>query len=173
MLLVAGARGGLIGGLPCLAGVTLGMASMIGMAVIGLARVVESMPQVTSILKWCGSAFLLWLALKVARAPPLQTEYGGDPLGFWKALAFQWINPKSWIVSLGAGATYGTGLAAGKFVQATTLAITFAVAAAMSGWIWLAFGASIKRLLTSERSSRAFNIAMALSLVASIWMVWR
>jgi hypothetical protein len=45
----------------------------------------------------------------------------GDPVGFWRALIFQWVNPKSWIVSVSAAATYGAGHSAGPVVQATLM----------------------------------------------------
>ena len=48
------------------------------------------------------------------------------------------------------------------------------VAAALpSGLAWLLFGASMQRLLRSPRAARLFNIAMGISLAASVaFILW-
>ena len=173
MVMIAGARAGVVGGLPCLAGVVAGMAVMMGAAVAGLAGLAQAYPQIVVGLKWCGSLFLLWLAWQVATAAPMSTDSAGDPIGFWKALAFQWINPKSWIVSVSAAATYGVGGDASVAQRALTLAAVFALAAAPSCGVWLGFGASMQRWLVNERRSRVFNLAMGLALAASVVFVVR
>jgi hypothetical protein len=104
--MAAGARVGVWRGLYCLAGVVAGMALLMGVAVLGLGSLVEAYPWWTTALKWCGSAFLLWMAWQIATAPPMRTGSDPDPVGFWRALAFQWINPKSWIVGASAAGTF-------------------------------------------------------------------
>lgn len=173
MVMIAGARAGIVGGLPCLAGVVTGMAMMMGAAGLGLGSVVLAYPQAVALLKWSGSLFLLWLSWKVASAPPMSAAAAGDPVGFWKAVAFQWINPKSWIVSVSAAATYGAARDAHLVQQALLLASVFAVAAAPSCGVWLAFGASVQAWLVNERRSRVFNVAMGLALAASVVLVVR
>jgi threonine/homoserine/homoserine lactone efflux protein len=173
MVMVAGARAGFVGGLPCLAGVVTGMALMMGSANLGLDSLVQAAPHALAMLKWAGAAFLLWLAWKVASAPAMSSAAEGDPVGFWKALIFQWVNPKSWIVSLSAAATYGAGHQAGPVSQAVLLASVFALAAVPSCAAWLAFGASLQRWLTSETRSRAFNVSMGIALGASVLLVLR
>ena len=173
LVMVAGARAGFVGGLPCLAGVVTGMAVMMGGANLGLGGLVQASPQILVGLKWAGAALLLWLAWKVASAPAMSTDARGDPVGFWKALIFQWVNPKSWIVCVSAAATYGAGHSAGLVPQAMLLASVFAVAAVPSCAVWLAFGASLQRWLTSEARSRAFNVSMGIAFAASVLLVLR
>jgi threonine/homoserine/homoserine lactone efflux protein len=171
MVMIAGARAGIVGGLPCLAGVVVGMALMMGAAGLGLGGVARAYPQTLVLLKWSGSLFLLWLAWKVASAPPMSGSVAGDPVGFWKALAFQWINPKSWIVSVSAAAPNGVGADAAVLERAVALAAVFASAAVPSCAVWLWFGASMRRWLVNERRSRIFNVAMGLALAASLAFV--
>ena len=66
MVLAAGARAGLIGGLPCVAGVVAGMALLIASAAFGLGSVVSALPAAMVALRWGGAALLLWLAWKIA-----------------------------------------------------------------------------------------------------------
>lgn len=173
MVMAAGARAGVAGGLPCLAGVVAGMAVMMGAAGLGLGGVVQAFPAALSLLKWGGALFLLWLAWKIARAPALHEAERGEPIGFWKALAFQWVNPKSWIVSVSAASTFDVAAGAGLVERAVTLGSVFASAATPSCLVWLVFGASVKRWLVDDRRARRFNIAMGAALAASVLLVLR
>ena len=173
MVMAAGARAGVVGGIPCLAGVVAGMALMMGAAGLGLGSFVQAYPQALALLKWSGAAFLLRLAWKVASAPPMSGTAQTEPVGFWVALAFQWINPKSWIVAVSAAGTYGAQAAAGLGEQAATLASVFALAALPSCAVWLVFGASMQRWLVDARRSRIFSVAMGVALAASVVLVVR
>jgi len=173
MVMAAGARAGVVGGIPCLAGVVAGMTLMMGAAGLGLGSFVQAYPQALALLKWSGAAFLFWLAWKVATAPPMSGTAETESVGFWAALAFQWINPKSWIVAVSAAGTYGAQGTAGLGQQAATLASVFALAALPSCAVWLAFGASMQRWLVDARRSRIFSVAMGAALAASVVLVVR
>lgn len=173
MVLAAGARAGLRGGLPCLAGVVAGMALLIGAAALGLGGVITALPGAMVLLRWGGAALLLWLAWKIASAPPMAADARGGPVGFWQAFAFQWVNPKSWIVGASAAATYGAGAAAmgGASARALLMGAVFAAAAAPSCLLWLAFGSALQRVLTDARRARVFNAVMGALLAASVVFV--
>lgn len=177
LVMAAGARAGFRGGLPCLAGVVIGMAALMSAATFGLGGFINAYPTSLAILKWGGSLFLLWLAWKVASAPAMRPSNGAtartEPVGFRAALAFQWVNPKSWVVSVSAAAAYSGSGDLGILERALLLGGLFAVAAAPSCAVWLAFGASMQRWLTNERRSQVFNIGMGIALVGSVWFVLR
>jgi threonine/homoserine/homoserine lactone efflux protein len=171
MVLAAGARAGLRGGLPCLAGVVAGMALLIGAAALGLGGVITALPDVLVLLRWGGAALLLWLAWKIASAPPMAAGARADAVGFWQAFAFQWINPKSWIVGASAAATYGASAAGGTPARALLMGALFAAAAAPSCLLWLAAGGTLQRALTDARRARVFNAVMGALLAASVVFV--
>jgi threonine/homoserine/homoserine lactone efflux protein len=171
MVLAAGARAGLVGGLPCLAGVVAGMALLIGAAALGLSGVIGALPAAMVLLRWGGAALLLWLAWKIASAPPMAAGTRADAVGFWRALAFQWVNPKSWIVGASAAATYGAGIVGDTAARAALMGALFAAAAAPSGLLWLAAGGALRRALTDARRARTFNLVMGLLLAASVVFV--
>ena len=100
MVMAAAARGGMVGGLGCLAGVVAGMALMMGAANLGLGGFVQAFPWSLMVLKWGGAAFLLWLSWKVASAPPMTAVHDKPPVGFWAALA-GWliVTAVSWVAS--------------------------------------------------------------------------
>lgn len=172
MVLAAGARAGWLGGLPCLAGVVAGMALLIGAAALGFGGVVTALPAAMVLLRWGGAALLLWLAWRIAFAPPLAEGSRAEPVGFWQAFAFQWVNPKSWIVGASAAATYGAAAASSStLVRAAQMGVLFAAAAAPSGLLWLAFGSALQRWLTDPRRARHFNLATGVLLAASVVFV--
>jgi threonine/homoserine/homoserine lactone efflux protein len=93
--------------------------------------------------------------------------------GFLRMAAFQWINPKGWLVGVAAVATFLDRRAGGALAQAAILAILFTLVALPSCLPWLAFGAALQRLLRTPRARRVLNTTMAALLVAStIVLVW-
>ncbi|MBX3607666.1 MAG: LysE family translocator [Piscinibacter sp.] len=171
MVMVAGARAGIVGGLKCLAGVVVGMALMMGAANLGLGGLVQTLPGLLVLLRGAGAVFLLWLAWTVASAPPLGDLGASPPVGFWPAVAFQWINPKSWIVCISAASTYGMAIGGEPALRATTMAAVFSLAAAPSCAVWLVFGTLLRQWLTDARRSRIFNVAMGSALALSVVLV--
>ncbi len=93
-------------GLPCLFGVTVGMGLMMFLVAFGLGSLVLESPWILYGLKWGGISFLLWLSWKIATAGRSHATTDTKLVGFWAAAAFQWINPKSWLVSASAASTY-------------------------------------------------------------------
>lgn len=163
-----GAAVGVLRGLPCLGGVAVGMGLMMFLVAFGVGSVILGSPVILQVIKWCGIAFLLWLSWKIASAG--RTEASGKKVfvGFWQAAAFQWVNPKAWLVSAGAVATFLQAQAGGAFVQSLYFGLLFVLATLPSCFLWLAFGAGLQRFLRTERAARIFNIAMGALLAASV-----
>lgn len=166
MLTATGAAVGVARGLPCLLGVGAGMGLLMFAVALGFDTVLAGDPAILHALKWIGAAFLLWLSWKIATAGAPDAAARREPVGFVGAALFQWINPKSWLVATSAVATYVQPPA-----TAFAAAAVFVAAALPSGLIWLALGASIHRLLQSPRAVRIFNVALGLSLAASIALI--
>lgn len=180
LLVATGAQAGFRRGLPCLFGVSAGMGAMMFLAALGLGSLVLAWPQLMLLARYAGAAFLLWLAWKIASAPPLAEDGAAEPprpVGFLGAALLQWVNPKAWLVSLGAVATYlqvtETAALWHSLVFALVFALVFVAAALPSGLLWLVFGAAAQRLLRQPRRQRIFNIAMGLALAASVAMMLR
>lgn len=172
MLAATGAVAGILRGLRCLAGVSTGMGLMMFAVAFGLGTIVLGHPVLTAALKWCGAAFLLWLSWKIATARDGGTPDAGRPVGYFEAFAFQWLNPKSWLVSTSASATYLQG-GGSALAQAPGIAGLFCVVALACGFVWLAFGAAMRRLLKSPKHQRLFNVGMGALLASSVLLfVW-
>lgn len=169
MILASGLNYGFMRSLPHLFGITCGFTFMIFATGMGLHVVFEQVPMLQTILKYGGAIYLLWLAWKLAHAAPMSGEQAGlsKPMTFFGAAAFQWINPKAWVMALSALTTY---LPQGfTVIDAATLAGIFGLIGVFCVGAWAMFGVAMRRVLQDARSVRIFNIVMALLLVATLY----
>ena len=173
LLTATGANVGVLRGVPCLLGVSVGMGVMMFLVAFGLGSIVLARPTVLRALNWVGAAFLLWLAWKIATAGHGAAAAGGKPVGFIGAAAFQWINPKSWLVCASAAGTYLHAGSRGAVAQATVFGALFILASLPCCFVWLAFGATAQRWLRTDRARRTFNIAMGALLAGSVVLILR
>jgi threonine/homoserine/homoserine lactone efflux protein len=88
-------------------------------------------------------------------------------LGFFGAAAFQWINPKAWLIAAAAAGEYLLPDRALP-VQLARIFVVFLLVGMPCLLVWAALGSGAGRLLHSPARLRAFNVAMALLLVASL-----
>jgi threonine/homoserine/homoserine lactone efflux protein len=174
MLTATGAQAGVLRGLPCLLGVTTGMGAMMFVVPLGLGDLILGRPLVLKALHWGGAAFLLWLSWKIATSGTrIDFALGRDAVGYLGAATFQWVNPKSWLVTASAAGTFLSPDAGSPIMQAASLAGLFVLAALPSCFVWLAFGAAVQRGLRNRRRLRIFNITMGVLLALSIVLIVR
>jgi threonine/homoserine/homoserine lactone efflux protein len=177
MLMATGLNFGFRRGLPHLLGVALGFAVMVLAVGLGLGALFRAYPAVYLILKYAGAAYLLYLAWQIASAGPVADggKEHGRPISFLEAAAFQWLNPKGWVMAVGAASAYAA--VAAFPLNMLLISFLFGSLGMLSSATWLGFGTGLKRLLASPRAVRALNVAMALLLVASLWPIlddaWR
>ena len=171
MITATGSAAGIARGLPCALGAAAGMAVLLFTAALGLGQLIPGYPEILQVMNWCGAAFLLWLAWKIARAGSAGEPTATRPVGFFGAAFFQSVNPKGWLVAVGAASTYLQSHTGSQVLQALVMAALFFTVAFPSGLVWLVLGASMQGLLRNERHARVFNIAMALALAASVLMI--
>jgi threonine/homoserine/homoserine lactone efflux protein len=171
MLMTSGLNYGFRRTLPHFWGVAIGFALMVLLVGLGLGTVFMRYPALYTALKYAGALYLLYLAWEIATAGPIEDgEHGrGRPITFLQALAFQWVNPKAWVMAVGAVSTYA-GIAPFPW-NMFVIAGMFGLLGCGSSGIWVAFGTALKPVLTDPRAVRIFNVAMALLLVASLWPI--
>jgi threonine/homoserine/homoserine lactone efflux protein len=171
MLMTTGLTFGFRRGLPHLLGVALGFAVMVLAVGLGLGALFQAYPTLYLILKYVGAAYLLYLAWQIASARPMAEDgaAGGRPITFLEAAAFQWLNPKGWVMAVGAASAYA---AVAVFpLNMVLMAFLFGSLGMLSSATWLGFGTGLKRLFTSPAVVRGVNVTMALLLVASLWPI--
>lgn len=166
MLLASGANFGFKRTLPHMLGISLGHSFMVFVIGLGLAHTFTSVPMLRTLLMMISIVYMVWLAWKIAHAAaPEEGKVGGKPFTFLQAAAFQWVNPKAWIMAIGAQTNYaqGHGWTAALFVGLGFLMVNFP---AITMWAWM--GTELRRFLTNPRRLLAFNWTMAGLLIASL-----
>jgi threonine/homoserine/homoserine lactone efflux protein len=172
MLLASGVNFGFKRSIPHMLGISLGFLFMVLAVGLGLAEIFGRLPWIYSILKWVGAAYMLYLAWGIAtsgppgEAKPNERQKKG-PLGFGGAALFQWVNPKAWIMAIGAFSTY-VPASSGLLTIAYT-SVIFALINFPSIAVWALFGSRLRHVLQVPRYLLAFNYSMAALLVASLY----
>ena len=173
MLTTTGLNFGVRRGLPHLLGICIGFPVMLALIGLGFGTLFELYPILHEAIKIIGIVYLLYLAWKIAGTRGGVGQIAQQkPINFWQAAAFQWVNPKAWIMGSSALAAYTT-LDDNFFIQVAIICITFLIITLPCAGVWLVFGAGLQRFLRDPKHLRLFNIVMALLLVASIMpVVW-
>lgn len=169
MLLSSGMRFGVRRTLPHMVGISLGAAVLTLMCGLGLAEMFEIYPILQTVLKWVGMGYLLWLAWGIARsgAPEsAQTQEQAKPLGFWGAAAFQWVNPKAWVMSVGLISAYLPAHPSLETIVIASIALALVNFPCIS--VWAVAGQKLRSFLQNPRSLQWFNWTMAGLLVLSM-----
>ena len=167
MLLASGANFGLRRTVPHMLGISIGHAVMVALVGLGLLGLFEALPWLRQALMAVSAAYLLWLAWKIAHAaPPGDGPAKGRPFGFLQATGFQWVNPKAWYMAIYAQTNFAPD--AGPW-GAVVVAVIFAAINLPSVATWAAMGTQLRRWLHGPWRLRAFNITMAVLLVASLY----
>ena len=173
MLTTTGLNFGVRRGIPHLLGICIGFPVMLALIGLGFGTLFQLYPVLHEIIKIIGIVYLLYLAWKIANSSGgISTVSQSRPINFWQSAAFQWINPKAWIMGSSALAAYTT-LDDSFFVQVAIVCVTFMVITFPCAGVWLFFGAGLQKFLRDPAHLKLFNIAMALLLVGSILpVVW-
>ena len=172
MLLASGVNYGFRRSLPHMLGITIGFSFMIVVVGLGLGQVFERFPITYEIMRYGGGAYMLWLAWKIANSGPVgEGKTSGSPLTFLQAALFQWVNPKAWVITISAIATYTPGN--GSLWPVFIVALVCGVVNFPTIGMWAMFGTLLRNLLTQPTFLRVFNISMAVLLVLSLApLVW-
>lgn len=167
MLMTSGLNHGIKKTLPHLFGIMLGFPAMVAAIGLGLGTVFLKYPILHQFIKFFGITYLLFLAWKIANSNnPAASDKLKQPLTFIQAVAFQWVNPKAWVIAIGAIATFTTA----DNIKFEILIILFGYLSvgSLSMALWLLLGAGLQKFLHEQRQLQYFNIIMAILLALSV-----
>ncbi len=108
MLLASGVNFGFVRTIPHMLGIGIGFLVLLLAVGFGLGAVLTAFPALHTGLKIAGGVYLLYLAWKIAMSRSLASkgEAKARPMSFIEAAAFQWVNPKAWVMAITAMAVY-------------------------------------------------------------------
>lgn len=171
MLLASGVNFGFYRTIPHMIGIMLGFAALLLSVGFGLGAVFEAFPVVKLILKITGAVYLVYLAWRIAMTRAMDKgETGGQPFSLIQAAAFQWVNPKAWIMAISAMAIYTT--ASAPTYTALLVVGAFLLVGIPSVMIWAGGGAMLRGWLAHPTRLKIFNLAMGGLLIASLYPVF-
>jgi threonine/homoserine/homoserine lactone efflux protein len=166
MLLASGVNFGFRRTVPHMMGITVGCMVMMIAIGLGLGQLFARFPKLYPALEIASAVYLLYLAWKIAASRALSVCSAGQrPMTFFQAAAFQWVNPKAWMMVVSGVTAFR--LDDNLFVNALLLAAAFAIPNLPSISLWAAFGLAVRRFLSSPAMLRAFNWTMAALLIGS------
>jgi threonine/homoserine/homoserine lactone efflux protein len=162
MLTASGIRFGLRRTLPHALGVSFGLGVLLVLCASGVGALLMSVPGMQPVLKALSAAYLVWIAWQMRNmgAPKAATAHA-EPMSFFGAGLFQFINPKCWMMCIMAASSLMPPLqpywAAAALLCLLMCAINFPCILG-----WAAGGALFGRLLARENVRRAFCAVMML-----------
>lgn len=169
MIMTSGVNFGVWRTLPHYLGICIGFPAMVIAISLGLGKVFEALPQLHLVIKVLGIGYLLYLAWRIATtATEIDGEKTSRPLSFWQAAAFQWVNPKAWVMAVGALATFTTVSSGEVLQQSFWIGLAFLLVSVPCVGSWMIGGAGLRRLLHKPLYRRMFNWTMGALLALSV-----
>jgi threonine/homoserine/homoserine lactone efflux protein len=154
--------------IPHMLGIGAGFFSLLLGVGLGLGALLHTVPVLYTVLKFAGGAYLAWVAWKIATSRSLsEGKSAAQPMSFVSAAAFQWVNPKAWVMAVTAMATYTIPNI--YFASVLMVGAAFALVNVPSVSTWAGFGSALREWLSDPVRLKWFNITMAVLLVLSLW----
>ncbi|SJZ37074.1 Threonine/homoserine/homoserine lactone efflux protein [Enhydrobacter aerosaccus] len=151
-----------------LVGIVLGMVAVMAITAGGLVGLLLALPGMTSVVTVAAAIYFLWLAYRIASAPPLvEGSSPGRPPTFLGGLGLSLINPKGYAAMAALFSSFvlvreRLAVDVGLKIAVLTIVITAV------NVLWLLSGTALTRFFREPRSNRIVNILFALLLLASV-----
>jgi threonine/homoserine/homoserine lactone efflux protein len=167
-LTATGAAFGARRGAAYLAGIVVGMVAVMAVVASGLVGLLLAVPGATPVVTGLAAAYFLYLAWRIATAPPLAADTAERrPPTFVGGLLLSLVNPKGYAAM--AALFSGFVLVQERLAldAAAKMAVLVLIITAVNV-AWLLAGAALTRFFRDPRTNRAINVAFAVLLVASV-----
>ena len=160
---------------PLVAAVALGDSTALVVSLLGLGALLATSAFWFTVVKSAGGLYLLYLGIKLLRAgiSPSELLAPAVPGSRWKLFANTYLvtalNPKG-IVFFVAFLPQFINTGAGVAQQLWILAVTFVALATVNATLYAVFASTARKVLSSPRAQRRFNLAGgALLSAAGVW----
>lgn len=154
-----GAAFGLRGSLRYAAGLVAGTSAVLLGVVFGLAAMLTSVPQLAPLLLAISTAYVCYMALGIATAPPLTDRLDVAVPSFHGGFFLAIANPKAYLAI--------AAVFAGSLLDPVSKTMLLAAMIVVIHAGWLVVGSSFSRLLRDPVASRIANVLLAAVLVAT------
>ncbi len=94
---------GFVKTIPNIFGIPSGHGLQLALVCLGLGSLFTKFPILLDVLRYVGSAYILYLAYKMFGSINISaTEEKSRPLKYYEAILFQFVNPKAWVICITA-----------------------------------------------------------------------
>ncbi len=151
-----------------LAGINFGLLAVLAITASGVTLMLFTVPAVAFAASLIAGAYILYLAYRVATAPPLGDKGSSAAApSFAGGFVLNLVNPKAYAAMTALFS--GFQLIAGDLrADALAKTVVLFVMVSVINVAWLFIGAALTRFLKDPGINRAINIAFALLLVVSV-----
>lgn len=167
-LAATGAAFGARRGLGYMTGIVVGMVVVMGITATGVMGVLLALPGATPVVATMAAAYFVYLAARIATAPPLseRSDQQRQP-SFAGGVFLSLVNPKGYAAM--AALFSGFVLIRERLeLDAAAKAIVLVAIITAVNVAWLCAGAALTQFFRNPRTNRALNVTFALLLVASV-----
>ena len=167
-LAATGAAFGARRGVGYMAGIVTGMLPVMGITVTGVAGVLLAVPGAAPAVAVMAAAYFVYLAVRIATAPPLAERAGGrHQPSFASGVFLSLVNPKGYAAV--AALCSGFVLVQDRLeLDAVAKVIVMVAITTAVNLAWLFGGVALTRYFRQPRANRAINVTFAVILVASV-----
>ncbi len=171
MLTTSGLIFGMARTWPHILGIPFGVAVQLVVVGSGLGAVFALEPRIQTVLKVVGTLYLLWMAWKLWRAGEMPDASLARPVSFFQAAAFQFVNPKAWLIAVTVVATF-VSPGDGYVTRLGLVCAAFAVIGTPCMAVWAAFGAGLRKILHDPSKLILVNRIMAALAAVTAGLFW-
>lgn len=165
-LIAAGSVFGVRRSLRYLVGIIVGTTIVLVAVATGVTATLLAAPAIGSVLTGAAAAYILWLAFRIATAPPLsEPTKASEALSLAGGALLGVANPKAWVAIAAVFATAHAADAATEDAAAKIAVLTAMIILIMT--MWLFAGTLLAPLLRDPRRAHVVNAALALALVGA------
>ena len=157
---------GLRRSLAYLIGIIIGTALVLLTVATGITATLLAVPALRGALIGISAAYILWLAYRVATAPPVRAgQASSRPPSLAAGTLLGVANPKAWVAI--AAVFTGTRLAGSATADAAAKVAVLSAMIVIIMTSWLLIGASFAPILRHPVRARILNICLAAALVGA------
>jgi threonine/homoserine/homoserine lactone efflux protein len=155
---------GFRGALAYVLGINLGTIAVLLAVALGASALLHAIPQLVMPVTVAASLYILYLAFRIATAPPLSYKHGMAAPGLFPGLALAVSNPKAY---LAIAAVYSKAMvvASNPLADAILKCVILSLAIIVIHTLWALAGSALTATLRDPRASRLVNLSMAAALV--------
>ncbi len=151
-----------------LVGIGVGMVAVMAITASGLMGLLLALPGATPVVTAAAALYFIWLAWRIASAPPL-TEQAGErrPPSFMGGFGLSLINPKGYAAMAALFSSFMLVRERIAVDVALKIGVLTLVITAVNV-LWLFSGAMLTRFFRDPRTNRIVNATFAVLLLASV-----